>query len=457
MHLISSRSFSLAQRTGAVCLILASTAVPQSRDPTGTAASGAAGATIAVSNCDDSGTGSLRAAVADAASGDTIDMRGLGCRPINLTSGAIEIPQHELTMIGGGITVDAGNLSSVFRHQGTGWLRIRGMRIARGHNTSDVPPLGGCIYSAGSVGLSYVLVHWCVAGSSSNPGVGGGVYARRRVSLNQTEVTGNTSYAYESVVAEGRLSVYRSRIHNNHGGGAYGGRGLDLYGSTISGNNGSGYALFAAGGDITIGNSTISGNSTGRYLQLIDLISETNGGDRGDILIFNSTISGNRSTNYTMRLEGGTAAIVNSTIAFNDHTGENYGGRCTEFATVTLLKDGLGEETPRDLESTIISNNTCNGNPYADIGPYPSTAATIAGAHNLVTLSNLPLPQDTISADPLLVALADNGGRTKTHALPQGSPAIDVGSNTAGLNYDQRGPGFPRVNGSQADIGAYER
>ena len=44
-----------------------------------------------------------------------------------------------------------------------------------------------------------------------------------------------------------------------------------------------------------------------------------------------------------------------------------------------------------------------------------------------------------------------------THALLEGSPAIDHGNNEAGLDYDQRGTGFPRVQGTQADIGAFER
>ena len=58
--------------------------------------------------------------------------------------------------------------------------------------------------------------------------------------------------------------------------------------------------------------------------------------------------------------------------------------------------------------------------------------------------------------DPLLGPLADNGGPTFTHALLAGSPAIDAGSNPAALANDQRGPGFSRVSGAQADVGAFE-
>jgi hypothetical protein len=52
--------------------------------------------------------------------------------------------------------------------------------------------------------------------------------------------------------------------------------------------------------------------------------------------------------------------------------------------------------------------------------------------------------------------LANNGGLTDTHALSPESPAIDAGNNTAGAAADQRGSGFPRVIGANADIGAFE-
>ena len=87
-----------------------------------------AGATLAVANCNDSGPGSLRSAVAAAASGDTIDMSGLACRRIDLTSGAIAVAQRDLSLLGGppgAMIVDAGRRSSVFRHSGRGTLSIK--------------------------------------------------------------------------------------------------------------------------------------------------------------------------------------------------------------------------------------------------------------------------------------------------------------------------------------------
>jgi len=69
-----------------------------------------------------------------------------------------------------------------------------------------------------------------------------------------------------------------------------------------------------------------------------------------------------------------------------------------------------------------------------------------AGSHNI------------IDGSANLGPLANNGGPTKTMALLAGSDAIDAGSNgyATGLNYDQRGPGYPRLYNGTVDMGAYE-
>jgi hypothetical protein len=58
--------------------------------------------------------------------------------------------------------------------------------------------------------------------------------------------------------------------------------------------------------------------------------------------------------------------------------------------------------------------------------------------------------------DPGLVALAANGGLTRTHALTATSAALDAGDPafTAPPSVDQRG--LPRVAGTAIDIGAFE-
>jgi len=58
--------------------------------------------------------------------------------------------------------------------------------------------------------------------------------------------------------------------------------------------------------------------------------------------------------------------------------------------------------------------------------------------------------------NPQLLALAFNGGSTRSHGLAPTSPAIDSGGNSLSLTSDQRGTGFVRTYGSATDIGAFE-
>jgi hypothetical protein len=62
-----------------------------------------------------------------------------------------------------------------------------------------------------------------------------------------------------------------------------------------------------------------------------------------------------------------------------------------------------------------------------------------------------------LTADPLLGPLAENGGATPTHALPEESPAVDAGScRVANIAIDQRGEPRPGTGSFRCDIGAFE-
>jgi hypothetical protein len=406
-------------------------------------------ATITVTNCSNGGAGSLRNAVAIAASGDTIDLQPLGCTRIDLTSGAIAIAQNNLEIVGpgpGSLLIDAGHLSSVFRHSGTGTLAIRGMTIARGFYASSAQAFGGCIYSAGSVALGKARVHWCVVKATGLArAFGAGIYAAGSVTLVRSQVTGNTGVDEGAfmqpegagVYTLGRLTAVRSRICGNHArraGGAWVGNGLFVNYTTISHNDG---GALEAKGEALIFNSTISNNKAAWWTVTLDGVF-----DNVVVAIVNSTISGNRATYNTVNMTRGTRSIFNSTIAYNYHA-----GGCLNAAVFT-------SSGATHVESTIAAKNFCGGSPYYDLGGFAGDS--LIGANNLIMSSTLPTPADTITVDPRLAPLANNGGPTLTHALLSGSPAIDTGNNAAGLTYDQRGPGHPRVNG-KPDIGAFER
>lgn len=211
-----------------------------------------------------------------------------------------------------------------------------------------------------------------------------------------------------------------------------------------------------------VSDSTISGNSTSAIAsnsQYVGIEGSSGGGAKtftqnGTVSFTNSTISGNTSTRsasayyaYGYALGGGIFAngvalnLSNSTVAFN----------------AAEQGSGVYQYHPADINinSTIVGDNSSSVG-----GPDFSThdTETVAGANNLITSvnANVSVPLDTLSTDPMLAPLANNGGPTLTHALLPHSPAIDAGSNAAALMFDQRGNGHPRVAGVAPDIGAFE-
>jgi hypothetical protein len=78
----------------------------------------------------------------------------------------------------------------------------------------------------------------------------------------------------------------------------------------------------------------------------------------------------------------------------------------------------------------IVANNTStqNGADYDLSCKNPGVDCTVTGINNLIMVSNAT-PPNTLTGDPQLAPLANNGGPTQTHALMIGSLAIDAGAN----------------------------
>lgn len=165
--------------------------------------------------------------------------------------------------------------------------------------------------------------------------------------------------------------------------------------------------------------------------------------------IINTTFSGNiaqDNSSTTGSIGGGIVNtdgqinVFSSTFANNSDVDGYGGGICNLSGSVNLKNSIVAYNT----------NNDCHG------------IITSLG-HNIVSdnSANISETGDMNNTDPILDALADNGGPTKTHALLTGSPAIDVIPVVDCIDYegnqltaDQRG--IARPQNANCDIGSFE-
>ena len=405
------------------------------------------GGNIAITNCNDSGPGSLRAAMAIVTNNSTIVFDQLTCSTITLTTGALTDPNVDSLkllatphFVAGrpvpAVTIDGNHNSRIIDHASGGSLELRGLALRNGRTTDAKG--GGCVYSAGHVKTMAVSVSGCVAASvGSGNALGGGIASNDAIELHFSTISGNSALA-------------------NAGGYAYGGGLFTRYGlyavySTISGNTATGFG-YGGGASVlgytTVYSSVVSGN-TASYGAGLALFGGNVG--PGDLKIANSTIAQNHATGFAAGIEAaGPLNVFSSTIA------GNIGDRADHAAGIVIN----GANTLQ-LVSTIVATNIQGGVAH-DI----SGASGISGSANLVGASAVALPPGTLSGNPMLGALADNGGQTQTMRLLAGSPAIDAGSNPNLAVCDQRAgsylPGgaftarFLRTKGNATDIGAFE-
>jgi predicted outer membrane repeat protein len=390
--------------------------------PTGQAAPVAV---ITVTNLNSSGAGSLRQAIADAASGDTIDFSVTGT--ILLADLGELIIDKNLIIDGPG----AANLTirpavgpfRVFRID-SGTVTISGLTISHG-STSD----GGGIYNHGTLTVSN-----CILSNNSATDEGGGIYNDGTLTVTNSTFTGNTAGDGGGINNSGILTVSGSTFTGNS---AAGGGGIDNNGTlTVSSSTFSGNSATTNGGGIRnngassmLRNSTFSGN-----------MATNNGGgiyNVKTITVANSTLSGNTATNqgggiYNNNASSTSATVtaINSTLSGNSAT-NNGGGVYNNLGTLNYA-------------NTIIANSTGGGDCV-------NSGGTLGTNTNNLAEDNSCSP--TYSGDPDLAGLS--GG---VH-VPQGdSPVIDAGdaatcaaAPVSGL--DQRGEARDDLG---CDIGAVE-
>jgi hypothetical protein len=334
---------------------------------------------------------------------------------------------------------------------------------------------GGIDFESGTLTLTNVMVSGNRTGdggvgvngglSGGNSGYGGGIYGAGTLNLTNVTISNNTTGNVVRgdagtggglMIYSGTTTLTNSTVSSNHTGSGTGFLASGGHGGGISNN-----------GTLTISGSLISGNTTGNS----DASSSTIGGgihNNFKLTVINSTISAN-STGAGFSRGGGifsgtTLILADTTITGNSDTAN--------------IASGLYSGNSTSVRNTIVAGNGAAGSP--DV-----SGAVSSQGHNLIgnadSSSGFNAAGDQIGTgvspiNPLLGPLADNGGPNFTHALLDGSPALDAGDDCVTqaahcgdasipqLTTDQRGAGFNRiVDGPDAnttatvDIGAYER
>jgi predicted outer membrane repeat protein len=202
-------------------------------------------ATFTVMNASDTGAGSLRAALASAAGSggaDTVDFdASLSGQTIALTSGSLGTSDAggvtvDASALPGGITLNSGGASRVFRNSSGGVLTLRGVTLANGFNASG----GGAIQNDSA---TLTMERCTITGSTS--GIGGGVLTETgsTTTLKQCTFSGNTATTQGGAIYNrGTTSLIHCTVRGNtaqqDGGGIYNQTGftLTLENSIVAGN-----------------------------------------------------------------------------------------------------------------------------------------------------------------------------------------------------------------------------
>ena len=365
-----------------------------------------------VTNTNDSGAGSLRAALTsanlDAAPDRVLFQSGLS-GTITLSSGLPDIDQP-VQILGPGagqITVNGNGNRIVYIDPGPGGdVLISGLTLSGGYATFD----GGAIQSYNT---DLTIADSVLTGNeAAGPGANGGAIAIESgtLAVQSSTLSGNTTDGGGGAIFSDlntRLSISDSTINDNK-----------AYVSGTSGADGGG-GIWSGGDYLSIQNSTFYRNSSafrggGIYAS-----------DSQPPTIASTTVSGNSAS--------------------------NYGGGIWAY------------NTPTDpvLTNTVSANNSA-GVVGPDVNGDFDAAFSLIEDTSGATVSTAVPGSNVFGADPQLGPLASNGGPTQTMALPQSSPALDKGS-AAGT--DQRGqprpfdfPSIPNsaAGGNAADIGAFE-
>lgn len=451
--------------------------------------------------------GGIRAAIDEGLGPYTFDCDG----PTTVVTRDEIVIDRDVSLDGGGnLTVDGNQSHRVFSVPAGVTAQLIGLAVANGRETDEH---GGGIRNAGTLTLANSTVSGSSAGDDSgcrtdDPASpcseGGGIWSEGTLTLMGSRISGNSAHFGGGVAnRQGSLTVIDSVILMNSaegcrvgavlcsgGGGVWNSGMLTMENSTVSGSSSDwGGGIFNRGvREPTITNSTVSGNSAGfdgggllnfETLTLINsTVADNNAGQSGGgianeagiLEVTNSTLSGNIAVSAgggMFNPAGAAANLLNTTVSGNiaDTGGGIYTGGEITLTSSTMAGNaaptasgiydpGTSDATPRSIKNTLIEGD-CAGARF-DSGGY-----------------NVESPGDTCGFDQptdqpaeaqlSLGPLQDNGGPTRTHALLEGSVAIDqipevdcVDRAGELLSVDQRGEPRPAGVSSTCDVGAFE-
>jgi hypothetical protein len=457
-------------------------------------ASSAEAATFNVTNLNDDGAGSLRAAVTAAnltAAADTVTFASGLTGTIELTTGGIPI-DAALDIQGPGadvLRVSATDSTAHFAIEtdNTGALyddvSISGLKFTDGNGGSG----GSLSITQSDVALTGVVFKGNYASST-----GGAVdFDDGDLTITDSTFTGNAASGGGGAVyfdgdtgTDDDLVIIDSRFTGNgsasDGGAVYfdnGGEDLVVDGSSFESNtsqgDGGAFDIYDSTDDAArsavIRDSLLSGNRADDDEG--GAIYYDGGGDAGTVglRVENTTISGNRAYSG---IGGGvyvgdtdaTVQFVSTTVVDNSTTDSGDGGGIYSDGTENI-----------QLTNTIVADNSAEGSVEDDLGSDGAVAGDgsfvinnsligddISPAGSNILNSTTAPGSNIFEADPKLGPLADNGGPTFTHLPSLTSPVIDAGSTA--LTTDQRGFARPvdrpdianKATSNGADMGAVE-
>ncbi|NJM13243.1 MAG: hypothetical protein HC889_16455 [Synechococcaceae cyanobacterium SM1_2_3] len=458
-----------------------------------------ASAAIVVSNINDSGPGSLRQAVIDAPSGETITFdASLNGQTITLLN-SISLDKN-LTIQGPGATLltilSNAPFVRVFITDGTG------VTVTFDNLKFDGGGIGGGILH-NKINDTVTFTHSILTNSGDAGSIGGSILNEGTLTIsNNSTLSNNTGLEAGAIANEGGaavLTIANSSVINNtatrNAGAIRNGGQLIIQDSALIGNEVTGVlgtdaggAIQNNGGSVTITNSNLSDNTAAKYGGGIHNQSG------GTVVISSSTLSNNHATNSfggAIANQSGTVNITNSTLSGN--TAGTDGGGIGNDGTLTLVNSTLsyneaslsGGAIYITSGNILTSGNSLIAGNTATLGPEIYNAGTFtSNGYNLIGFNstlgvvngttNYPQTGDftpTASLINLIITgLSDNGGpllplaSLLTHKpLPGavGETAIDAGNNALAINpdlspltADQRGA--PRIYNTTVDIGAME-